>query len=186
MWGNDGVMFSAKTAEGIDMNFKVVSEIDKTCQVGSGNPYEPAIPKISGSVTVPSTANGYTVIGVGSYSFSYTGSKISSINLPNSITYIGNSAFNGLLSLTSINLPNSITEIGEKAFQECEKLKALELPSNLTTIGKYAFLWCRSLSSIIIPNTVTNIGERAFAECPSLTSVVLNSFRILLNSTSVI
>ena len=175
-FSNDGDLFSAKTAEGIDMIFKVISETDKTCQVGSGNSYEPAIStRYSGSVTVPSTANGYTVVGIGNYSLCYSSSNLSSINLPNSITYIGNSAFNGCSSLTSINLPNSVTEIGERAFYGCTGMKSLELPSNLTSIGKYAFYSCRSLASIIIPNFVTEIGERTFADCISLASIKLSN-----------
>ena len=35
VWGADGDEFTAKTIEGIDMTFKVISEADKTCQVGT-------------------------------------------------------------------------------------------------------------------------------------------------------
>ena len=177
---NDGDLFTAKTAEGIDMKFKIISEADKTCQVGSGNSYEPAIStSYSGSVTVPSTVNGYTVVGVGSYSLCYSGNnKLTFVNLPNTITYIGISSFAGCSSLTSIYIPNTVKEIGAGAFSSCTGLKEIELPSNLTTIGNSAFNSCRGLSSIIIPNSVTDIGERAFEDCISMISIKRGIFFI--------
>jgi len=60
-------------------------------------------------------------------------------NIPNSITTIGNLAFNGCNGLTSIEIPNSVILIGYRAFDGC---------SNLTNIG--------------IPNTVTRIKANAF------------------------
>ena len=44
--------------------------------------------------------------------------SLSSINIPNSVTYIGNDAF-GCESLTNINIPNSVTNIGDRAFRGC-------------------------------------------------------------------
>lgn len=43
--------------------------------------------------------------------------------IPNSVTAIGPSAFNGLTELMSISIPNSVTEIGWGAFSGCDNLK---------------------------------------------------------------
>jgi len=39
--------------------------------------------------------------------------------IPNSVTSIGGSAFNGCLGLTAITIPNSVTSIGRSAFEVC-------------------------------------------------------------------
>ncbi|MCX6388642.1 MAG: leucine-rich repeat protein, partial [Solirubrobacterales bacterium] len=71
--------------------------------------------------------------------------------------------------LTSINLPTSLTSIGDSAFEMAQSLSTIDLPEGLTTIGENAFV-CTTLSSITIPSTVTSIGKQAFA-CSSLSSV---------------
>ncbi|MDD7654586.1 MAG: leucine-rich repeat domain-containing protein, partial [Sodaliphilus sp.] len=48
-----------------------------------------------------------------------------SINIPESVTEIGNEAFWGCSALMSINIPESVTEIGEKAFDECQALTSI-------------------------------------------------------------
>ena len=55
---------------------------------------------------------------------------------------IGSNAFYGCSRLTSINLPSSITEIGDGAFQNCSGLTSLNLPDGITSIDEYAFCDC--------------------------------------------
>ena len=76
--------------------------------------------------------------------------------------------FSGCSSLKSVTIPNSVTSIGELAFQNCSSLTSITIPNSVTSIGYYAFGGCSSLTSITIPNSVTSIGERAFADCSSL------------------
>ena len=46
-------------------------------------------------------------------------SGVKRIILGDSVTTIGNSAFDGCSSLTSVTIPNSVTEIGYYAFKDC-------------------------------------------------------------------
>ena len=93
--------------------------------------------------------------------------------IPNSVTNIGNSAFDGCPLLTSITIPNSVTSIGNYAFRECHDLTSITIPNSVTSIGEEAFRDCRRLTSITIPNSVTSIGESAFSDCEYLTYVTI-------------
>ena len=100
---------------------------------------------------------------------------LTNINIPNSVTTIGEGAFLGDKSLTSITIPSSITTIGEGAFAWCKSLTSINIPNRVKTIEKGAFMWCQSLTNTNIPNSVTTIGEGAFSDCDSLTSINIPS-----------
>ena len=97
--------------------------------------------------------------------------SLTTINIPNSVTTIGNCAFSGCVSLTTINIPNSVTTIGNGAFSGCKSLTTINIPNSVTTIGDEAFDCCESLTTINIPNSVTMIGDEAFNCCESLTTI---------------
>ena len=114
-----------------------------------------------------SIRKGVKVIG----NWAFCSCKLTSINIPNSVTTIGEHAFSGCDSLTSINIPNSVTMIGKGAFSGCDYLTSINIPDDVTTIGEGAFGGCHSLTNINIPNSVTTIGTGAFFYCLSLTSI---------------
>lgn len=90
---------------------------------------------------------------------------LTSINIPNSVTSIGDGAFYGCSSLTSITIPNSVTSISDRTFYYCSSLTSITIPNSVTSIGDHAFYSCSSLTSITIPNSVTFIGDGAFFSC---------------------
>lgn len=75
--------------------------------------------------------------------------SLSSITLPNSITSIDKCAFNKS-SIKHINIPDSVTYIGEQAFSECDDLENINIPHSVTYIGEQAFSKCDSLSNILV------------------------------------
>ena len=70
--------------------------------------------------------------------------------IPNSVTKIGNFAFEGCHGLTSIVIPNSVTAIGNKAFYNCDGLTSINISNSVTAIGDNVFENCDELASIVI------------------------------------
>ncbi|MDE6551060.1 MAG: leucine-rich repeat domain-containing protein [Clostridia bacterium] len=97
----------------------------------------------------------------------------SNSTIPDDVTRIGVSAFEGCIGLTAVSIPRSVTTIDESAFKACVNLKNVELVSGLKIIEMQAFDGCRSLTSVTIPDSVTDVGAMAFAFCNSLTSVTI-------------
>ena len=96
-----------------------------------------------------------------------------SVTIPDGVTIVGDSAFNGNTSLTAVVLPDSVVTIGANAFQSCTGLTKAELSSKLEKIANYAFNNCKALKEIQIPETVTEIGIGAFQYCAGLTELTL-------------
>ena len=117
--------------------------------------------------------------------------KLTSIEIPNSVTSIGSYAFVACSGLTSpvynahvfafmptsysgaYTIPDGIESIAGGAFAECTGLTSVTIPNSVTSIGSSAFSGCSGLTSVTIPNSVTSIGYSAFSYCSGLTSLVV-------------
>lgn len=102
----------------------------------------------------------------------YQCKALTNINLPQTVTEIGERAFTASGFITFV-FPESVTKVGNAVLEACDSLTAVKLPSDLTEIPESMFYSCTSLAEIEIPNSVTNIGNMAFAYCTSLKSVVI-------------
>ena len=118
-----------------------------------------------GEVVIP---DGVKIVGEGA--FKSLGLECATI--PNSVTNIGVSAFEGCWDLAQVIIPGSVKTIEMRAFDSCENLVSLEIARGLESIGVRAFGSCR-LTRVTIPDSVTNIEWGAFSDCRELKEVWL-------------
>ncbi|MDE5742778.1 MAG: leucine-rich repeat protein, partial [Bacteroidales bacterium] len=114
---------------------------------------------------------------------------LASVTLPESVTEIGYSAFNGSSIGSPLYnsrifaympgdysgeyaIPSGIQTIAGGAFEECTGLTSVTIPESVIEIGKYAFRGCWLLTSVTIPESMTEIGHGVF-EWSGLTSVTI-------------
>ena len=123
---------SAQTINGIE--YQVINNSAKTVRTGrvvkssDGTSYYHAVSNyVTGTVTIPPTikygGTDYTVVEIGPYSFK--GTKISGIELPETITSIETSAFQDCSNLKFINIPSSLQRIESSAFNGCSLSKVI-------------------------------------------------------------
>ena len=125
----------------------------------------------------------YTVTTIAASAF-LNATTLTSVTIPNTITAIPESAFNGCSNLTTITFtgPSSLISIGSSAFNNCSNLLSIIIPSSVTSIGASAFSGCSALTSITIPSSVTSIGASAFSGCSALTSITVDSANLTYSS----
>ena len=124
------------------------------------------------------------------------------INLPDTITTLGNYCFDNCTNLSSVTLSENLTSLPNYCFNNCNKLMHITIPNNIRTLGLYCFCYCSNLSSvtlsenlmgisryafaytnlanITLPNTITTLGNYCFNHCENLSSVTLSENLILL------
>ena len=120
------------------------------------------------SVVIPNT-----VTYIGSLAF-YQDADLESVVLPNGLSSIENWTFCGCVSLASVNIPDSLISISDLAFAHCSSLVSISFPNTLETIGLCAFGQCSSLSGdLVLPSSLQRIGESCFYLCTGLTGVVI-------------
>lgn len=107
------------------------------------------------------------------YEDTYKGNKIRFLSIPESVTELGDRAFENCYYLEEIKLPSSLASLPKGIFKNCYSLKEIEIPNTVTSIPDEAFLGCISLNSVIIPESVTEIGKKAFAGCNSLEELTI-------------
>ncbi len=89
-------------------------------------------------VIIPSSISGKPVVEIGEYSMNYL-YTMQTLEIPDTVTKISNSAFEGCSALTEINLPDSVRIIETCAFADCNLVTSVTIPASVEEIGKNAF-----------------------------------------------
>ncbi len=66
-------------------------------------------------------------------------------------------------SFTSMDIPSTVTAIGERAFYGCTSLTSITIPATVTSIGEDAFYGCTALSEIIFDGAVPAFGDMEYS-----------------------
>ena len=152
---------------------------------------------MASSLSIPSTINGHTVKQIDTGALS-DNRIITSVTIPNGVTTIGFSAFNGCIKLEKIKLSSNLDTVCENAFNNTKwfnnqsnglvyvgkvayKYKGdmprntkITVKSDTVSISESAFKDCANLTDILIPSSVKHIDKYAFYNCQGLTKLNFN------------
>lgn len=161
---------------------------------------------VSGDVKIPAMYGSAIVSAISSNVFK-DNVAITSVSIPETVTQIGESAFNGCTALTAVYFEGTsqCKEIQKYAFYGCSKLSDCAIPTTIQKVREYAFSGsgitsvsftnltileahsfenCKSLVSVNIADScskIVTISDKTFYECKSLESVVLPKSLININ-----
>ncbi len=118
---------------------------------------------VTGDYVVPDTVKSIS-------QSAFSGGKITSVTIPESITFLDRYAFSCCDNLVSVALPETIEFIGRDCFEGCDLLESINIPESVTEIEEYAFgrtKWLENRQSenpIVIVNNILIDGSAATGE----------------------
>lgn len=122
-----------------------------------------------------SSADGRCLIDDG-HLIAFAPAGLTEYAIPNEVTSIGASVFEGCSALESVTIPEGVVEIGDRCFYYCRAMTSCTLPQSLTTIGERAFRYCDNLVELTIQEGIKEIKEDAFQGCKSLESIHITDY----------
>ena len=97
-----------------------------------------------------------------SHNLSINGVPITNLTIPMGVAEINPNAFKGC-NLNSVTIGNSVTTIGEYAFNGCTGLNTITIGNSVTMIDEHAFSGCNELSSIVMRCYPPTIHSNTFS-----------------------
>lgn len=135
-------------------------------------------------VVIPSEIEGLpvTAISVGAFYLS----TITSIEIPNTVTSIGEMAFLGCTSLKSVKLSTGVAKIDKNAFGSCSALREVQVAKDNPNFSSLdGVLYSKAQDTLVIypaaktdaaytiPGGVTSVAMYAFSENPYLETIAI-------------
>ena len=145
--------------------------------VGEGEVEVVAPPKDSGAtyegvVCIPERVEHgdatYAVVRIGDSAFKDT--DVTDVQIPNTVSSLGNGVFDSALRLANVTLPMGITSVPAAMFEKTA-IKAVAIPDGVTLVGEGAFQTCESLESVFLPSTLQKIEAYGFNGCQQLREI---------------
>jgi len=108
-------------------------------------------------------------IAKGSISYIYGMTSLKQIEIPATVSFVGDYAFNGCTGLEKVvfEAGSRLIALGANVFADTPALKEVALPGNLRSIGRSCFE-NSGVQIIELPVTVTTIDDCAFKNCDDL------------------
>lgn len=157
------------------MYFTITSSTAKTVEVAPQSTY--ATGTYAGDVVIPETVTHdgttYTVTGIAARTFSQC-TSLTSVVIPNTIAYIGLSAFQNTSALKAITLPDNLESIANLAFSGTG-LTEIVIPDKVPVIGQLALASNFNLKKVTLGKGVHTVDERAFNNSTVIEEIVLRS-----------
>lgn len=125
-----------------------------------------------GDVVIPSEYKGLPVVEIG-YSAFTSDYKLTSVDIPDTVTLIDSDAFENQTSLTSVNVGKGVVTIGVSAFEGCTNLKTVVISDATEYIYAGAFRDCTSLETVTLGENVKEITGYVFRGCTSLKTITI-------------
>jgi hypothetical protein len=159
LWANETAS-ATRTKNAVYMIGITELNIGDNCQIGS----TPLYSAIYAKLTYPS----HEVIGTSLYGFGLGRHLPPILCLPYGITNLGNYAVDNNYVRT-VQIPNTVTSIGNYVFQKCYAIASLIIPSSVTSIGTSCFNECYGLAELHFKSTTppTVANSNAFSNLPT-------------------
>ena len=123
-------------------------------------------------VTFP---NSLTSIG----EWAFEGTTLKTVDLSNThITSLSTGSFYNCTQLSDVKLPKTLTDIGNNAFS-CSVIASITFPPSLQKIGDWAFQGAK-FANVVIPTNCNTIEQGAFGDNAKLTTVFINGVKCYL------
>ena len=122
------------------------------------------------------------VESVGKYAFyNYYNNypQLKNVKIGNTITNIGQQAFQSCSSIKTVSIGNKVTSIGANSFNGCSGMSILFIGNSLSSINLSSFSGCTSLITLTLPKSLKTININAFSDCTSLETVIFKSSSLI-------
>lgn len=149
------------TTNGQKIYFSIKSKKNQTAEVTYNGSISNKNPMhYEGELVIPAKVKHdnviYNIVGVAPKAFSGA-DKLTGVEFPSSIGYIGDFAFEGCASLSRIIFPGQSVKFGQGVFFKCDKIQDVSFGSDWTQIDFQMFRWSDSLKVVSIPAKVSKI-----------------------------
>lgn len=125
-------------------------------------------------VVIPEEIDGHPITIV--YDQAFYEKDVYTVQLPDTVKYIGDFAFYGNQNMRQVTLPAGLTTLGYEAFAECRALLSIEIPAGVRSLSPRCFYNCDSLAEVKLPRILREIQYGAFGHCDALVELELPEY----------
>ncbi len=138
-----------------------ISDLSSWCSINFG--YARAI--VGGKYQYEPISNNYHMF--------LNGVELTSLEIPNDVSYISTNAFSGCASISHVVIGDNVTSIGDYTFYKCPNLKTIDFGNNLQSIGEYCFCYSNSIEKLLLPQSLQILKIGALQSLDKLSEITI-------------